>query len=63
MEVGEEGAVEEEGGGLGAELCLRKLASGGRSRTPERVEPSMAFWSWRGGGGRETVEEQDGGKW
>lgn len=40
----------DEGGGLETELWLlisRKLARGGRSRTPERVEPSMAFWSWR----------------
>lgn len=46
--VVEEGAAAEEGGGLETELWLlmsRKLASGGRSRTPERVEPSMAFWS------------------
>lgn len=51
MEVGEEGAAGEEGGGLETELWLlmsRKLARGGRSRTPERVEPSMAFWSWKG---------------
>lgn len=46
-EGGEEGAEGEEGGGLGADLRSppRKLASGGRRRTPERVEPSMAFWS------------------
>lgn len=24
----------------------RKLARGGRSRTPARVEPSIAFWSY-----------------
>lgn len=37
------------GKGLGTDLCLlmsRKLARGGRSLTPERVEPSMAFWSF-----------------
>lgn len=47
VEEGEEG---EDGGGLETELWLlmsRKLASGGRRRTPERVDPSMAFWSWR----------------
>lgn len=46
----EEGVVGDEGGGLETELWLlisRKLARGGRSRTPERVEPSMAFWSWK----------------
>lgn len=55
--VGEEeegcgGAEVDEGedcGGLLTEVWLlmsRKLASGGRRRTPERVDPSMAFWSW-----------------
>lgn len=59
--AGEEVEVEEgeDGGGLETELWLlmsRKLASGGRRRTPERVDPSMAFWSWRkkrGGAGYE----------
>jgi len=48
VEDGEEGAAEEGGGGLGTDLWLlmsRKLARGGRSWTPDRVEPSMAFWS------------------
>lgn len=61
VEAGEEGAEGEEGGGLGPDLWLlmsRKLASGGRSRTPERVEPSMAFWSWRREGGDEEKEEE-----
>lgn len=56
--VGEEGAAAEEGGGLETELWLlmsRKLARGGRSLTPERVEPSMAFWSWR----RKRREEKE----
>lgn len=50
MAVRDEDAAGEEGGGLVTELWLlmsRKLARGGRSRTPERVEPSIAFWSWR----------------
>lgn len=28
-------------------LMSRKLARGGRRRTPERVEPSIAFWSYK----------------
>ncbi len=68
MEVGEEGAEGEEGGGLETELWLlmsRKLASGGRRRTPERVEPSMAFWSWRRRkrrGRTERLRGQNGGE-
>ena len=44
----EEGPEEVEVGGF-ADLRLdsRKLARGGRSLTPLRVDPSMAFWSCR----------------
>ena len=47
-EEGEEGPEEVEVGGF-ADLRLdsRKLARGGRSLTPLRVDPSMAFWSCR----------------
>lgn len=31
---------------LALRLASLKLARGGRSRTPLRVEPSIAFWSW-----------------
>lgn len=45
--VGEDGMEGEWEGFLVLRLACLKLARGGRSRTPLRVEPSIAFWSWK----------------
>lgn len=45
--VGEDGLEGEWEGLLALRLASLKLARGGRSRTPLRVEPSIAFWSWK----------------
>lgn len=40
-------------------LVSRKLARGGRSRTPERVEPSIAFWSYEERKNSEKMDERE----
>lgn len=45
VELGEDGGEEAWGRFEALRMVSRKLAKGGRKRTPLRVEPSMAFWS------------------